>query len=245
MEKLVCSIWSAVGYQAQRVVIGAFFLFSFCLSQAQAESAGDVLKVLGLEGEIVENGSVPSVLVGTAFGNQKVESTVSREFVIENVSEKRINLSGYRKKGSRHFQVRYKTGQLDSGEKQFVQVMYQPQEKTAESGELHLYVGELDPFVLRFNGSSFNIKPANGALKGGSRIRISGNVPQKNEISGVRVGENDAEFKVGGGLFSIFRRGSDPINITAPASTELGAVDITLYIVGQEPLVLPSAYTYE
>ena len=245
MGTLLDFIWEIVASQARLVILSVLFSFACCWPQAYAGSAGDVLKVTCLEGKVVENDSLPCVSAGTAFGNQKIEGTVSKKFVIENISAKKINLSGYRKKGSRRFQVRYEAGLLDSGERKFVQVMYQPKEKTAESGELHLYAGDLDPFVLRFSGSSFDIKPAKGSLKGGTQIRISGDVPQKGEISGVRVGENDAEFKVGGGLFSIFRRGPDPINITIPASVESGLVDITLCIVGQESVILPSVYTYE
>jgi len=212
---------------------------------ANSSAVAVELVAIAQNGAVVSSGVPSDVVMGTAFGNWSCGTTVSRTFIVQNGSDEPINLSGYRMRGSRHFEVSLVTARLSPGEEQPVKVLFRPEEKKFESGELHLYVENGEPFLFRLSGSSFDIKPAHGPLDGGNKIRIIGELPDGRELTGVRIGENDVEFSQGGGLFSMFRRGPATINVTLPAAVEPGPVDITLFTAGQEPIVLPAVFTYE
>jgi len=234
----VCRLSADLG----RAISVALFLF---VSAVNSSAASVSLVIIAENGAVVSNGVPSDVAMGTAFENQSCGTTVSKTFVIQNGSDEPINLSGYRMRGSLHFEVSLVTARLSPGEEQPVKVLFRPEEKTFESGELHLYVEDGEPFLFRLSGSSFDIKPAHGPLDGGNKIRITGELPDGRELTGVRIGENDVEFSQGGGLFSMFRRGPVPINVTLPAAEEPGPVDITLLIAGHEPILLSAIYIYE
>jgi len=236
-------IGKSVGHQRVGGVISVALLMLVSVVNSSAASVS--LVVVTENGAVVSNGVPSDVTMGTAFGNQSCGTIVSRTFVVQNGSDEPINLSGYRMRGSRHFEVSFVTARLSPGEEQPVKVLFRPVEKTVEHADLYLYTDDAEPFLFRFSGSSFDIKPAHGPLDGGNQIRITGELPDGRELTGVRIGGNDVEVCQGGGIFSMFRRGPVPINVTLPAAEEPGPVDITLLIAGHEPILLSAIYIYE